>query len=170
MVRRSQSSNPRSVVVLTSGADWPGRAASQRRSSGSDFAMPEQQAAKIQDLHCAILVLRVAVNTKNRLEARYQFSRARALVKALPASATVQERRQLSLLRKKFATGSKALSQNAKKGKPKPKPQRKPAPKPKSRSSGKPEPTRVPDLGDRLLNRTSLGYAPADEPQRPRTG
>ncbi len=180
MVRRSQTNNPRSTVVLTSGADWHGRAASQQRSSGGDFPLPKRQVGKIQALRRTIEVLRIAINAKRRPEARYLFSRARALVKALPASQTVQERQQLSELRKKFAAGSKAAPKSDKKPKPKPvaksrlpsKPKPMPAPEPKP----KPVPKRMskvarkrkkripfPELGNRFIDRAALGYAPTDE-------
>ncbi|MFC8370739.1 MULTISPECIES: hypothetical protein [unclassified Streptomyces] len=183
MVRRSQSSNPRSVVVLTSGTDWHGRAASQRPSSGGDFPLPKKQAGKIQVLQRTIRLLQMAGTTKHRSEARYLFSRARALVEALPASQTVRERQQLSQLRKKFTAGGKAAPQSGKKPKPSPvlrsnvtpktkpqpvpKPDLAPKPKPKSRRKAKRGP--FPELGNRYIDRAALGYSPTDETKGSRT-
>ncbi|MFF0165525.1 hypothetical protein [Streptomyces prasinus] len=177
MVRRSQTSNPRSTVVLTSGTDWHGRAASQRRSSGGDFPLPKKQAGKIQALQRAIKVLQMASATKHRSEARYLFSRARALIEALPASQTVQERQQLSELRKKFGVGGKAAPKSIKKPKPhpvlksyvtpKPKPQPAPkpdlVPKPNSKSRRKAKRSPFDNFGNRYIDRAALGYTPADE-------
>ncbi|MFF3285649.1 hypothetical protein [Streptomyces sp. NPDC003023] len=174
MVRRSQSSNPRSAVVLTSGTDWRERTASQQRSSGGDFPLPKKQEGKAQALQRTIKVLRLAIETKHRPEARYLFSRARALVEALPASQTVQERQQLSELRKKFG---KALPQSAKKPKPQPVSKSKVAPKPKPQPVPKPAPAPEPKRGSRKsrrrakrspfydfrkrhIDREALGYAP----------
>lgn len=42
MARRSQTSNPRSSVVLTSGTDWGTRAAGQRHGSGAESPMPRR--------------------------------------------------------------------------------------------------------------------------------
>ncbi|GEC03699.1 hypothetical protein SSP24_13540 [Streptomyces spinoverrucosus] len=158
MVRRSQTSNPRSTVVLTSGADWGTRAARQRRGSGAEFPMPRRQAAKLKALQLTLGLIRTAINAKRWAQARYMLSRARALVNALPADQTVQEREQLSLLRKKFeARGTPAAKKAAKAkaingaragGK---KSAAKPAP-----SKAAPKPT--PDLGDRHINRAALGY------------
>lgn len=183
MVRRSQTSNPRSTVVLTSGTDWHGRAASQRRSSGGDYPLPKKQAEKIQALQRAIKILQMASTTKHRSEARYLFSRARALVEALPASQTVQERQQLSELRKKFGVGGKAAPKSSKKPKPnpvlksyvapKPKPQPVPmpdlAPKPKSKSRRKAKRSPFNRLGNRYIDREALGYGPVDETKGSRT-
>ncbi|MFE7332812.1 hypothetical protein ACFU8W_50000 [Streptomyces sp. NPDC057565] len=164
MVRRSQTSNPRSAVVLTSGADWRTRAAGQRRGSGAEFPLPRRQAAKIKALQQTIGVIRMAINAKRRPQARYMLSRAGALVKALPADLTTQEREQLSLLRKKFEARGTAAA-------------KKPKSIPAARSGGKktaakkstataaqkPAPAPMPDLGNRYINRAALGYAPADE-------
>lgn len=183
MVRRSQTSNLRSTVVLTSGTDWHGRAASQRRSSGGDVPLPKKQAGRIQALQRAIKVLRMASATKHRTEARYLFSRARALVETLPASQTVQERQQLSELRKKFGAGSKAAPKSSKKSKPnpvlksnvtpKPKPQPVPkpdlAPKPKSKSLRKAKRDPFNSFGNRYIDRVALGYALTDETKGSRT-
>ncbi|MEU6624830.1 hypothetical protein ABZ926_29245 [Streptomyces litmocidini] len=152
MVRRSQTSNPRSAVVLTSGADWGTRAAGQRRGSGAEFPLPRRQAAKVKALQQVLGVIRTAINAKRWAQARYMLSRARALVNALPADQTVQEREQITLLRKKFdARGTTAAKSTAKK---------KPAPKPASKKAA---PKPAPDLGDRFLNRAALGYGPAGE-------
>ncbi|MET7972438.1 hypothetical protein ABZW44_04990 [Streptomyces mirabilis] len=182
MVRRSQNNNPRSPVVLTSGVDWRDRAASQQPSSGGDFPLPKKQAGKIQALQRAIKALQMASTTKHRSEARYLFSRARALVEALPASQTAQERQQLSELRKKFAAGSKAVPRSDKKPKPKPVAKSHLTPKPKPVPEPKPEPvperkskfarkkkkrSPFPELGNRFIDRAALGYAPADETRSP---
>ncbi|MFJ8080045.1 hypothetical protein ACIQ6Y_05365 [Streptomyces sp. NPDC096205] len=114
MVRRSQTSNPRSAVVLTSGADWGTRAAGQRRGSGAESPMPRRQAGQVKALQQTLDVIRMAINAKRRHQARYSLSRARALVNALPADQTVKEREQLSLLRKKFeARGTPAAKKPA---------------------------------------------------------
>lgn len=163
MVRRSQSSNPRPVVVLTSGADWGTRAAAQRRVSGAEFPMPRRPAAKLKALQQTIAAIRSAIKAKRWHQARYWLSRAQALVNALPADQTKQEREQLTALRKKYTArgtkaakakpplatsraGSKAAKRTAKKAKAKPSPT--------------PKPTPVPDLADRIINRAALGYAP----------
>ncbi|CAL9614712.1 hypothetical protein SUDANB176_05705 [Streptomyces sp. enrichment culture] len=168
MVRRSQSSNPRSVVVLTSGTDWGTRAAGQRRSSGAESPMPKRQPAKIKALHQALHLARAAINKKNWNTARYALSRARALTDALPTNVAVREREQLSELRKKYAARNTPAAKNAKQAKATPAKRaggRKPAPE-KSTAKGtaqKPKPAPVRDLGDRCINRAALGYAPADE-------
>ncbi len=170
MVRRSQTSNPRSAVVLTSGADWGARAASQRRSSGAESPMPRRQPAKIKALQQTIEVARTAINKKRWPQARYALSRARALLNALPANLVTQEREQLSQLRKKYAARDTPAARNGKK----------PQPKPTARAGGKksaakttakksaakaaqvPKPAPVRDLGDRFIDRTKLGYVPVD--------
>lgn len=168
MVRRSQSSNPRSVVVLTSGTDWGTRAAGQRRSSGAESPIPRRQPAKIKALQQTIGVARMAINAKRWHQARYALSRARALTNALPTDVAVQEREQLSALRKKYAARSTPAAKNAKQAKPAPAGRagsKKPAPK-KSTAKGsaqKPKPAPVRDLGDRFIDRAALGYAPAEE-------
>jgi hypothetical protein len=58
VVRRSQTNNPRSLVVLTSGADWGTRAAVQRRGSGSEAPMPRKQTAKLKTLQHVIATAR----------------------------------------------------------------------------------------------------------------
>ncbi|NUV62570.1 hypothetical protein G6W55_23190 [Streptomyces sp. CAI-85] len=162
MVRRSQTSNPRSTVVLTAGTDWGTRAAGQRRGCGAEFSMPRRQAAKLMALQQSLSLIRTAINAKRWAQAHYMFSRARALIKALPTDQTVQEREQLSLLRRKFEARDTPAAKKAAKAKAKamakaarargrkvakPAPQKKAAPKP------------APDLGDRLINRAALGYA-----------
>lgn len=175
MVRRSQTSNPRSIVVLTSGADWGTRAAGQRRSSGAESPMPKRQPAKIKALQRTISVARVAINTKHWNEARYALSRARALTNALPANLTVQEREQLSALRKKDAARNTPAAKQVQQAKSKAAKRtggKKPAPKKSTAKSAaqKPKPAPVRDLGDRLINRAALGYGSAatakDSPTR----
>lgn len=117
MVRRSQSSNPRSPVILTSGADWGTRAAGQRRGSGAEFPMPRRQAAKAKALQQTLRLIRRAINTKHWHQARYGLSQARALVNTLPADKTVEERQQLALLRKKFAARNTPLAKKVAKAK-----------------------------------------------------
>lgn len=161
MARRSQTSNPRPTVVLTSGADWGTRAAKQRRGSGAEFPMPRRPAAKLRALQQTLGLIRTAINAKRWAQARYMLSRARALVNALPADQTVKEREQLTELRKKFAArGTPAAKQTAKaKAKATNKAQaggkKKPAAKP---TPPKAAPKPIPDLGDRLINRAALGY------------
>ncbi|MFH9734112.1 hypothetical protein [Streptomyces sp. NPDC017260] len=167
MVRRSQTSNPRSTVVLTSGTDWGTRAAVQRRSSGAESPIPRRQPAKIKALRQTIGVARAAINTRHWHQARYALSRARALVNALPADQTTQQREELALLRKKFAARNTPAATAARQAKS-PKPattapaggKKKPAAK-KPKATGtaqKPKPAPVRDLGDRLINRAALGY------------
>ncbi|MGV9944145.1 hypothetical protein [Streptomyces sp. NPDC003401] len=164
MVRRSQSSNPRSVVVLTSGTDWGTRAAGQRRSSGAESPIPKRQPAKIKALQQTVRVARLAINTKHWNEARYALSRARAIANALPANVALQEREQLSALRKKYAARNTPAAKNAKQAQATPAKQvggKKPAPKKATARNAvqKPKPAPVRDLGDRFINRTALGYA-----------
>lgn len=167
MVRRSHSSNPRSVVVLTSGTDWGTRAAGQRRSSGAESPMPKRQPAKIKALQQTIKVARAAISTKHWNEARYALSRARALTNALPANLTVQEREQLSALRKKYTARNTPAAKNAKQAKATPAKSpggKKAAPKKSAAKSAAqlPKPTPVRELGDRFINRASLGYGSKD--------
>nr|WP_239076274.1 hypothetical protein [Streptomyces sp. SID9913] len=169
---------------MTSGTDWHGRAASQRRSSGRDFPLPKKQEGKIQALQRAIKVLQMASATKHRTEARYLLSRARALIEALPASQTVQERKQLAELRRKFGAGGKAAPKSDKKPKPNPVLKSKVAPKPKPQPVPKPDLAPKPDpksrrrrakrkpvdrLSKRYIDRAALGYAPVDETKGSRT-
>jgi hypothetical protein len=173
VVRRSQTSNPRSVVVLTSGADWGTRAAGQRRSSGAESPIPKRQPAKIKALQQTIRVARLAINTKHWNEARYALSRARALTNALPINVAVQEREQLSALRKKYAARNTPAAKNAKQAKSTPAGRaggKKPAPKKSTAKNAvqKPKPAPVLDLGDRFINRAALGFDPVDETKRPR--
>lgn len=175
MVRRSQTSNPRSVVVLTSGADWGTRAAGQRRSSGADAPIPRRQPAKIKALRQTIGVARIAINNKRWHEARYALSRARALINALPADLTVQEREQLSQLRRKYAARNTPAAQkarnarNAKKAKSSVSPSRAGGKKPAAKKSTakstprKSEPTPARSLNNRYFDRTLFGYAPIDK-------
>ncbi|MZE44114.1 hypothetical protein GTY49_14365 [Streptomyces sp. SID5477] len=167
MVRRSHSSNPRSVVVLTSGTDWGTRAAGQRRSSGAESPMPKRQPAKIKALQQTIKVARAAISTKHWNEARYALSRARALTNALPANLTVQEREQLSALRKKYAARNTPAAKNAKQAKATPAKRpggKKAAPKKSAAKSAaqQSKPTPVRELGDRFISRASLGYGSKD--------
>ncbi|MFH9294584.1 hypothetical protein [Streptomyces sp. NPDC017520] len=165
MVRLNQSSNPRTSVVLSAGADWRTRAAGQRRVSGAEFPMPRRPAARLKALRQCLGVIRTAINTKHWAQARHGLSRARALVNALPADLTAKEREQLSLLRKRFeARGTTAAKKSAaKKKKAAPKPAAKKAAPKKKAAPGKATPQPVPDLGDRLLNRAALGYGPAGD-------
>ncbi|MFI0718302.1 hypothetical protein [Streptomyces sp. NPDC021224] len=178
MVRRSQSSNPRSVVVLTSGTDWGTRAAVQRRASGAEFPMPRRQVAKLNALRQTMGTIRSAINARRWHQARYWLSQAQALVNALPADQTKQEREQLSLLRKKYAARGTPAAKNAAKAKAKVAPRaggRKAAAKTtrkktQAKTTQTPKPTPVPDLADRGINRAALGYAAPDVARRPREG
>ncbi|MFC8286575.1 hypothetical protein [Streptomyces cyaneofuscatus] len=164
MVRRSQTSNPRTYVVLTAGADWRTRAVGQRRVSGAEFPMPRRPAARLKALQQCLGVIRTAINTKHWAQARHGLSRARALANALPADLTVKEREQLSLLRKRFeARGTTAAKKSAAKKKTAPKPAAKKAAPKKKTAPGKAASRPAPDLGDRLLNRAALGYGPAGD-------
>ncbi len=173
MVRRSQSSNPRSVVVLTSGTDWGTRAAVQRRSSGAESPIPKRQPAKIKALQQTVGVIRLAIERKRWNEARYALSRARALTGALPTNVAVQEREQLSALRKKYAARNTPASKSGKQPKATPTGRaggKKPAPKTSSKkkptakdAAQKSKPAPVRDLGDRFINRAALGYVPGTE-------
>ncbi|GHI97180.1 hypothetical protein [Streptomyces olivaceus] len=157
MVRVNQTSNPRSIVVLSSGADWRTRAAGQRRVSGAEFSIPRRQPAKIKALRQTIGAARTAINAKRRHQARYALIRARALVNALPADLTARQREELSLLRKKFAARDTPAARATAKAQ-----QSKPAAK-KPKATGavqKPKPAPVRELGQRYINRTALGYEP----------
>ncbi|MFM9593135.1 hypothetical protein ACKI1J_33720 [Streptomyces scabiei] len=168
MVRRSQSSNPRAVVVLTGGADWPGRAAREQRSSSTKFQLPEGETEKIKALRRTIKALRKAVNAKHGTAARYLLRRARALVNALPAHKAKQEREQLTVLREKFYAQGKPVTSSANKSKAAARSHgKKPAPKTSTAKKAvqKPKPTPVRDLGDRFINRAALGYGPTDKPK-----
>ncbi|MER5498545.1 hypothetical protein ABT096_15300 [Streptomyces sp. NPDC002561] len=81
---------------------------------------------------------------------------------------TVQEREQLSALRKKYTARNTPAAKNAKQAKSPPAGHagdRTSAPKksPVKSATRKPKPAPVRDLGDRFINRAVLGYAPADE-------
>lgn len=174
MVRRNQSSNPRSVVVLTSGTDWGTRAAGQRRSSGAESEIPRPQPAKIKALHQALHLARAAIGKKNWHAARYALSRARALTNALPTNVAVREREQLSELRKKYTARNTPAAKNAKQAKAVPAKQvggKKPASKKSTAKKATQQPKTAPvrDLGDRFINRAALGYSSTDETKRPRT-
>jgi hypothetical protein len=164
VVRRSQSSNPRSVVVLTSGTDWGTRAAKQRRSSGAEAEIPRRQPAKIKALHQALDLARTAIGKKKWHAARYSLSRARALVNALPADVAPQEREQLTALRKRFEARNTPAAKMARQAKASPAKQtggRKPVPKKKPTAEStapEPKPAPVRDLGDRFIDRAALGY------------
>lgn len=136
--------------------------------------MPRQQPAKLKALRQTVLEARMAIDTKRWHSARYALSRARALVKALPADLTAQEREQLSQLRKKYAARGTPAAMKDKKPKKGKKPKRTPAARAggknsvakKSTANGtaqKPKPTPVRDLGDRFINRAALGYEPTDK-------
>ncbi|MFJ4126241.1 hypothetical protein ACIP3U_33575 [[Kitasatospora] papulosa] len=176
MVRLNQSSNPRAIVVLSSGTDWGTRAAGQRRSSGAESSIPKRQPAKIKALQQTIGVLGRAIARKRWPEARYALSRARAITNALPAHIAPQERERLAALRKTYAARNTPAAQSARRAKAVPAQRaggKKPAPKtsakkrPTSKEAAqrlKPTPTPLRELGDRLINRTSLGYGPVDQP------
>lgn len=119
-------------------------------------------------LRRTIQALRAAIKTKRTAQVPYMFSRARALIRALPAIQTKEQQEQLSLLRTKYRAGSKAAVVTTKKPKPKPKsragsggkkPAAKSVPKPKPAAQATP----VRELGDRFINRAVLGYSPADK-------
>ncbi|MGW5974010.1 hypothetical protein [Streptomyces sp. NPDC055186] len=174
MARRSQSSNPRAVVVLTSGTDWGPRAAGQRRSSGAEAPIPRRQPAKIKALHQALHLAHAAIGKKNWHAARYALSRARALTNALPTDVAVRERERLSELRKKYAARNTPAAKNAKQAKATPAKRagdKKPAPKKSTAKSAaqQPKPAPVRDLGDRFINRAALGYGPTGETEGSRT-
>ncbi|MFI1531151.1 hypothetical protein [Streptomyces griseus] len=119
-------------------------------------------------------VLRLSIERKRWNEARYALSRARALTNALPANVAVQEREKLSALRKKYAARNTPTAKIARQAKAKPAGRaggKKPAPKTSAKKKPtlkgapqRPKPTPVRDLGDRLINRASLGYGPIDQP------
>lgn len=161
MVRRSYTSNPRSAVVLSSGSDWGVRAAGHRRSSGAEYPLPKKRKGKLKALGEVIEALRIAINAKRRSQVRYLFDRADALIKAIPADLTTEQREQLTRLRKKSGTVGKATSQSAKKPKPKPS-AGSGGKKPTATSGQKPKPQAVPvrELGDRYISRAVLGYTP----------
>ncbi len=122
--------------------------------------MPRRQAAKVKALQQSLGLIRTAIKAKRWAQARYMLSRARALVNALPADQTVQEREQLSQLRKKFEARGTPAAKSAAKAKATPgaraggkKSAAKPAPQ-------KTAPKPPPNLGERYINRASLGYAP----------
>ncbi|MGW7466028.1 hypothetical protein ACWGJT_15320 [Streptomyces xantholiticus] len=113
-------------------------------------------------------VARTAINSKRWHAARYALSRARALANALPANVAVQEREQLSALRKKYAARNTPAAKNARQAKPTPAARagsKKPAPKKSTTKKAvqKPKPAPVRDLGDRFINRAALGYEPTDK-------
>jgi hypothetical protein len=173
VVRRSQSSNPRSVVVLTSGTDWGTRAAEQRRSSGAESPIPKRQPAKIKALQQTVGVARLAIERKRWNEARYALSRARALTSALPINVALQEREKLSALRKEYVARNTPAAKSAKQAKAtpagraggkKPTPKKSTAKKSAARTP-KPAPTPPPvrELGNRFINRAALGYGPETE-------
>ncbi|MEV0299618.1 hypothetical protein [Streptomyces prasinus] len=167
MVRRSHSSNPRSVVVLTSGTDWGTRAAGQRRSSGAEASIPQRQPARIKALQQAVRLANLAIDKKNWTAARYALSRARALANALPANVALREREKLSAARKRYAARNTPAAKNAQQAKATPVKRasgKKPAPKKPStkKATQKPKPAPVRDLGDRFINRAALGYGPTD--------
>ncbi|WP_241028379.1 hypothetical protein [Streptomyces verrucosisporus] len=117
-----------------------------------------------------IEVFRTAINRKRWPQARYALSRAQALVNALPANLTAQEREQLSQLRKKYAARDTPTARSGKK----------PQQKSTARTGGKnsaaktaakkvaakaarvPKPAPVRDLGNRFIDRAKLGYVSTD--------
>ncbi|MER6252862.1 hypothetical protein ABT224_16025 [Streptomyces sp. NPDC001584] len=125
-------------------------------------------------------VIRTAINAKRWHQARYALSRARALVGALPADLATEEREQLSLLRKKFEARNTTAAKKAKELKLAPathsgnKKQavratakksaaRTSAAKATLKSPSTPPPAPVRELGERFINRASLGYGPEAE-------
>ncbi|WP_406385407.1 hypothetical protein [Streptomyces sp. NBC_01618] len=117
---------------------------------------------------------RMAINNKRWHAARYALSRTRALTEALPTNVAVQEREQLSALRKKYAARNTPAAKNAKQAKATPAKlvgTKKAAPKKSTAKNAaqKPKPAPVRDLGDRFINRAALGYAPTDENKGSRT-
>lgn len=130
--------------------------------------MPKKQKGKLRVLGQVIEALRTAINAKRRNQIRFLFARADALVKALPRDLTTEQREQLTRLRKKSAAAGKSPTRDAQK----PTPTsgagfsgKKPTTKRASKSRQKPKPQSVParELGDRIINRASFGYGPADE-------
>ena len=168
MVRVNQSSNPRSVVVLSSGTDWRTRAAGQKRSSGAESEIPRKQPAKIRALQHAISLANSAMSRKNWSAARYALSRARVVAEALPTNVAIAERERLSAARKRFAARNTPAAKKAKQAKAtatKRAGGKKPAPKKSTAKSTamQPKPAPVRDLGDRFINRAALGYGPTNE-------
>jgi hypothetical protein len=109
-----------------------------------------------------------ATNAKEWDQARYALGRARALVNALPADVAVQERERLSALRKKYAARNTPAGKDPRQAKQtstgRPGDKRPAAKKSTAKSSAqKPKFAPVRDLGDRFINCTALGYAPANE-------
>ncbi|MGW7382914.1 hypothetical protein [Streptomyces sp. NPDC054794] len=129
--------------------------------------MPRRQPAKLKALRQAVIEARLAISSKRWHSARYALSRARALVNALPAELTVQEREQLSQLRKKYAARGTPAAMKRKKPKRTlaTRASRNPVAKKSAANATaqKPKPTPVRDLGDRFINRAALGYEPADK-------
>lgn len=122
--------------------------------------MPRRQAAKVKALQQSLGLIRTAIKAKRWAQARYMLSRARALVNALPTDKTAQEREQLSQLQKKFEARGTPAAKSAAKAKPTPR-----ARTGGKKSAAKPTPQKAPpksppDLGERYINRASLGYAP----------
>jgi hypothetical protein len=81
---------------------------------------------------------------------------------------TVQEREQLSGLRKAYAARNTPASKKAKQAKATPAKRpggKKPAPKKSTAKAAaqKPKPAPVRDLGDRYITRAALGYTPTGE-------
>lgn len=125
--------------------------------------MPRKQAAKLRALEQALHLIRRAINAKRWHKARYSLSHAQALINALPADQTTEQRKQLALLRKKFAARNTPLAKKTAKAKAaaaskkQQKSGKKQAPKPAPRKAA---PKSVfPDLGNRYINRAALGYA-----------
>ncbi len=168
MVRVNQTSNPRSVVVLSSGTDWRTRAAGQKRSSGAESEIPRKQPAKIRALQQAISLANGAMSRKNWSVARYALSRARVLADALPANVAVPERERLAAARKRFAARNTPAAKKVKQAKAtaaKRAGGKKPVPKKctAKKAAAQPKPAPVRDLGDRFINRAALGYGPMNE-------
>ncbi|WP_328641424.1 hypothetical protein [Streptomyces canus] len=137
--------------------------------------MPRKEKAKAKALQQTIELARTSIKAKRWHQARYMLSRARALVNALPAEQTAQQREQLSELRKKFEARNTTAAKNARSAKVTKKPKSTPAAAPTTgkkptakKSTAKPptqqpQPTPARDLGDRYINRAALGYTPTDE-------
>jgi hypothetical protein len=131
--------------------------------------MPRRQPAKIKALQQTIRLARLAINNKRWPEARYALSRARALVNLLPANLTVQERQQLSDLRRKYAARNTPAAKTARKATATKAAGRNGSMKSSMRKRSSPKNTTkqrdaspVRDLGSRFVNRAALGYASSD--------
>ncbi|MFI9800085.1 hypothetical protein [Streptomyces sp. NPDC052302] len=116
----------------------------------------------------AISLANMAINKRNWSAARYALSRARVLAEALPVNVAVAERERLSAARKRFAARNTPAAKKAKQAKAtatKRAGGKKPVPKKSTAKSiaKQPKPAPVRDLGDRIINRATLGYGPTNE-------